>query len=64
MQLFLTIAIVLAATAYAVWRISQALTYVDDPCAGCQGCPLKGKISQKEACKDKKWQKNLAETKK
>ena len=38
MQTALVIVIVLAAIAYAVYRLRLVLHRIDDPCAGCNGC--------------------------
>ena len=46
----LAIIIVLMAAAYAGWRIYLAFSSKNDPCAGCQGCSLKGKIKEKQQC--------------
>ena len=50
MQLLLTLLILAVSMIYAGWRIRQAFTSKEDPCATCTGCALKGKIKSKEQC--------------
>ena len=50
MQLVLVLLIIAISLAYAGWRIHQSLTHKADPCAGCAGCSLKGKIKVREQC--------------
>ena len=39
---------VLAAVAYLGYRVKRAFEAIHDPCRGCPGCALKGKISGRE----------------
>lgn len=36
--------VALVAVAYLVYRAKQELSAFNDPCRGCSGCALKGKI--------------------
>jgi len=57
MQIAVVIVIITVALAYTVWRIRKAYIAASDPCAGCQGCPLKDikrKNGENKGCKDKK----------
>jgi hypothetical protein len=46
MQMVIVYIVIAMAVAYSLWRIKKRLTQVNDPCAGCQGCALKGKIKE------------------
>ena len=62
--MLLVIFIVLLSVAYAFWLIYQAILQRNDPCYGCEGCALKGKIKKNVNCNAKKQQKNLVNQKK
>jgi hypothetical protein len=64
MQMVIVYIVIAMAVAYSLWRIKKRLTQVNDPCAGCQGCALKGKIKEKSECEVKKTSKYLAIRKK
>jgi hypothetical protein len=53
-QNILVIILLIAAVSYAAWRVYKAFQPDNDPCAGCEGCALKGKIKEKQACPGKK----------
>ena len=54
MQTALVFIILIAALAYASWRIYQVFLERNNPCYGCPGCDLKNKIDRKQACDKKK----------
>jgi hypothetical protein len=54
MQELIVFFIVIAALAYASWRIYQVFLRRNDPCFGCSGCALKGKIERNKVCNKKK----------
>jgi hypothetical protein len=45
MQIVIVSVIVIACTAYAVILLIQASTVRNNPCDGCQGCPVKPKTA-------------------
>jgi hypothetical protein len=53
-QYIITSILLLAAVAYATWRIYQAFTTTDNPCDKCQGCSLKDHKEQNKAYCEKK----------
>jgi len=48
---------VAASVGYAAWRVYRSLRAHDDPCATCQGCPLKEQKQKKQRCERKNQQK-------
>jgi hypothetical protein len=64
MQMILVLLILVAATVYACRRIYVAVKHANDPCHGCQGCELKGKIKEKNCCERKNNKKYLVDRKK
>ena len=53
-QQLLVLLLIALSSGYACWRIYQAFHRANDPCAGCAGCALKGKIKEKSQCREKK----------
>lgn len=53
-QTVLVAVIVAASVGYAAWRIYRSVAYHDDPCATCNGCPLKEQKQKKRRCERKK----------
>ena len=53
-QKILVIILLIVAISYALWRIRKAFQANSNPCFGCEGCALKGKIKEKQACPYKK----------
>jgi len=51
-ELLLVTAVLSAAVAYALWRVSLTVGQKSDPCSGCSGCDLKDIKQQCEAKKD------------
>ncbi len=49
-QTVIVAACIVAATAYAAWRIYIAVRKHQDPCFGCKGCELKKQIDYKKTC--------------
>ncbi len=49
-QTVIVAACIVAATAYATWRIYIAVRKHQDPCFGCKGCELKKQIDYKKTC--------------
>ena len=51
MQLVILVLVLSASISYACYRVWLAWKQPDDPCAGCDGCPLK---DRKKHCDKKK----------
>ena len=54
MQITIVICCIIAAMAYATFRIRKTIRQASDPCAGCQGCALKEAKQKNQACDRKK----------
>ena len=62
MQTALTILILTLAVGYALWRFRRTLQGKNHTCAGCEGCPFKDEVCQKQEkddCCAKKSEKHL-----
>ena len=51
MQKLIVTLVILAAIGYATWWVYNTIHHADDPCYGCEGCPLK---EAKQKAKHKK----------